>query len=96
MRQIINISALIVFLCILAEAFNVPQALLNFILAGELPFTRTPVAPDVILACVISATIALVVSLLVGNLEIHARIQYYIDNITHKNDNLPKRRFGRL
>jgi hypothetical protein len=49
MRKIINITALGVFIWLLIDAFNVIEALITFLLVGEIPGTGLRLSPSVML-----------------------------------------------
>ncbi len=95
MRKFINVAALIVFIWLLLDAFNVPSLLLNFLLAGQLPLTGIIIDPGFMLVIITIVSGMVVLELLARRISIARRIRYHLFAITAKHDRLPKRRFGR-
>ncbi len=95
MRKAINISAFLFFIWLILDAFNMPSALLNFLLVGELPGIQTNLPPVVMLAIISTAFGIIVFEMVVRRIEIIHRTRQQILSIASRRDRLPKRRFNR-
>jgi len=96
MRKVVNISALIFFILLVLDAFNMPDAFLNFLLIGELPGTTVSLPPTMMLA-IMTALIGLIVfELAARKVEVIRRIRYHLTHLILRHERLPKRRFSHL
>lgn len=95
MRKAINLSALLFFIWLLLDAFNVPSLLLNFLLIGELPGMQTSLPPVAMLAIVSTLFGIIVFEIAARRVEIIHRTRQQIITITSRRNRLPKRRFNR-
>jgi hypothetical protein len=59
MRRTINGAALIFFIWLLLDAFHIPDILLNFLLAGELPVFKTELSPTAMFA-ILTTTVVII------------------------------------
>jgi|GEM_PF-2028701 len=96
MRKAINYSALLFFVWLVLDALNVPSALLNFLLVGELPGTTTTLSPTLMLALTTAATGLIVFELAARRIEIVWRIRQQFIHVMTRRQRLPRRRFSRI
>ncbi len=59
-RKTINVAALVVIAWLIVDALNVPEALINFIVIGQLPMTKTSLPPSLMLAIMVASFCAVV------------------------------------
>lgn len=95
MRKTINTMALLLFIWLVLDAFDVPQMMLNFLLVGELPGTTVRLSPSTMLAIMTMATAIVIFELLARRFQIFRRIRYQLTHLQNMRERLPKRRFGR-
>ncbi len=69
MRKTINTLALLTFVWLLLDALNIPNMLLNFLLAGELPIIGTSISPAIMLAIMTLTAGVVVFELLARRLD---------------------------
>ncbi len=50
MRKVINISALVLFVWLIATVLHLPEILLNFLLVGKIPGFNTYLSPTLMMA----------------------------------------------
>lgn len=75
MRRFINISALVVFVWLVLDAFRVPSAILDFLLVGAVPGVKQTIPADVMLVIFSIAAIAGVLVFVVEIFGIHLRLE---------------------
>ncbi len=96
MRKTINIIALVFFTWLVLDTLNVPGAVLNFLLVGELPGTTVSLSPSLMLAIMTTAIGTIVFELMARRIEVVWRIRRYMINLIDRRERLPRRRFGRI
>lgn len=64
MRKAINTVALIYFLWLVLDAFQVPSILLNFLITGELPIIKVILPAGIMLALMVTTATIIVLELL--------------------------------
>lgn len=95
MRKTINIAALLFFIWLLLDAFNIPDALLNFLLAGEIPVVRVAVPPTTMLALLTVATVVFIFEVLARRIQTVRRLRQNILGLSSRLERLQFRRVGR-
>ncbi len=55
MRKAINISALVLLIWLIVDALHIPEALISFLLVGEIPGSKTNLSPTLMLAIMTTA-----------------------------------------
>lgn len=78
MHRTINIAALIYFIWLLLDAFNIPNVLLNFLLAGEIPGVKTALPPSAMMAILASIAVIILFEILARHLGAVQRIRQTI------------------
>lgn len=96
MRKIINISALIFFIWLVLDAFNIPSALFNFILLGELPGTEKSLSPTMMLAIMTTIVGIILFEMLARRFTVIRRTRQQFLALASKNERLPRRRFSKI
>ena len=56
MRKAINISALVLLIWLIVDALHIPEALISFLLVGEIPGVKTNLSPTLMLAIMTTST----------------------------------------
>ncbi|USN96882.1 MAG: hypothetical protein H6797_01645 [Candidatus Nomurabacteria bacterium] len=95
MHRIINTTALLVFVWLVLDTLRVQDMLLNFLLAGEIPLTRTALSPSMMIAIMSVATSAVLFELLARRITIIRQRRDYIIGLITKRDWLVKRTTNR-
>lgn len=95
MRRFINISAFVVFVWLVIDALKLPDELLGFILAGQLPYTNLVVPANVMITFIAFGVLAGALVFLVDKFADQKQIVYLVKAISNKNKHLPKQRFNR-
>ncbi len=96
MRKIINTSALIFFVWLVLDAFQVPKLFMNFILVGELPGSNVPLSPNTMLIITTLFAGVIMFELAARHFGSLRTIRYYFTHLGAKRQHLPRRRFGRI
>lgn len=96
MRKIINLSALVCFVWLLLDAFQIPNILINFLLVGQIPGMNSSLSPNLMLAIMVTAAGTVVFEMLARRIEIVRRIRYHFVTIINQRERLPRRRFNRV
>jgi hypothetical protein len=96
MRKIINSIALIFFIWLVLDTLNVPGAVLNFLLVGELPGTTVSLSPSLMLAIMTTVIGMIVFELMARRIEVVWHIRRYMINLIARRERLPRRRFSRI
>jgi len=92
MRKTINTLALLTFIWLLLDALRIPTLVLNFLLAGELPFVGVAIPPSSMLILLSAIGGLIVLELLIRRLNLERRTR----SLIAKRERLPKRRFERV
>lgn len=95
MRKFINISALLFFIFLVCDAFDVPYYVLTFLLVGEIPGTNTTLSPTTMLAIMSAASGMIIFELLARRIGVIYRTRQYMVEFLKRSERLPRRRFGR-
>lgn len=96
MRKIINTIALLYFIWLILDAFNVPVILIKFLLVGEVPGMRASLSPNLMLVLMTVTAGAIVFGLLTRHIKITWRIRHYIINLVARRERLPRKRFEHI
>lgn len=96
MRKTINTIALLYFIWLLLDAFNIPMILINFLLVGEVPGMQSSLPPSLMLALMTATAGIIVFELLARHIEIVWRIRRYAVNLIARRERLPRKRFEHI
>lgn len=96
MRKFINITAFIVFVWLVLDAFDVPDKLLYFLLVGALPGTSVTVSPTLMLALMTGLIGLVLFESAARRFEVVRRIRHLLFGIISRRERLPARRFTRI
>lgn len=96
MRKIINISALIFFVWLVLDTFQIPAALLNFLIIGELPGTQKSLSPTMMLAILTTIVSIIFFELLARKFAVIRQTRQQFLSLINKRERLPRRRFSRI
>ena len=94
MRKAINISALLFFVWLVLDAFDILSLLINFLLVGALPGSSVSVSPSIMLAIMATLAGIIIFELLARRFGVLRQLRYRITHLD-RYERLPKRRFGR-
>ncbi len=96
MRKAVNISALVVFVWLVLDAFDVPNTLLYFLLVGAVPGTATTLSPTLMLSIMTGLIGIVVFEAAARRFEIMKRIRQFLITGLSRRQRLPLRRFTRI
>lgn len=91
MKKAINTLALLTFIWLVLDALRIPNMFLNFLLAGELPFSETTLSPGLMIVLVTAVAGLIAIEVMIRRLSLAHRAR----SLAPKRGHLPKRRFGR-
>lgn len=91
MRKTINTIALLFFIWLVLDTFNVFNILLNFLIAGEIPFIKIALPPSFMLTLMTVVASVVVFELLARRIEVVSRLRRTVFSYIFK-----RSRFGRL
>jgi hypothetical protein len=90
MRKTINVIALLFFIWLVLDAFNIPDALLNFLLAGEIPGIKVVLPPTTMLAVFVTTALVLVFEALSRRVESLRRVRQAIFGFVARSHRAPR------
>jgi hypothetical protein len=96
MRKTIPMTALLLFIWLLLDAFHILDILINFILVGEVPGMKTSLSPTVMLAIMAALSMVVVFELLARRIKVIWRIRQQLHKFIERRERLPRRRFSRI
>jgi hypothetical protein len=96
MRKAINISALLFFIWLILDTFQVLDKLMYFLVIGQVPGTTQSLSPTMMLA-IMSGLIGIVVfETLARRFDVLRRIRRFFVGAVSRRERLPNRRFTRI
>jgi len=95
MRKTINIIALIVFVLLILDALNAPQAFMYFIIMGDLPGTSVSLPPTTMLALITTLLGIIIFEFSARRIQIVWNVRQQLMHMLTRRERLPTRRFHR-
>lgn len=96
MRKTINITALLFFIWLVLDAFDVPDKLVYFLIIGELPGTATTLSPTLMLAIMTGLTGIVVFEILARRFDAIDKLRQSLFGTVSRREQLPTRRFTQI
>jgi hypothetical protein len=94
-RKTINIMALLLFIWLLLDAFNIPGALLNFLLVGQIPGTSIVLSPSQMLAILTVATGTIILEMLASRVGVFRYFKRRFSTAVRQEELPARRRLNR-
>ena len=96
MRKAINIAALLFFVWLVLDTFNVIGAFLSFLLVGAIPGTTVSVSPTFMLGIMVGLLAIILFEILARHIKSLRSVRQHLKQFVARHSHLPKRRFGRV
>lgn len=84
------------FIILIFNAFNLPEALMYFLIIGQVPGLQSSLSPEIMLAIVTLSSGIIIFELFARNIEILHHTKKYFRQLSSKQSRLPKKRFERI
>lgn len=96
MRSIINWAALLYFVWLVANAFSLPSAFIDFLIVGALPGTSINVPAGTMLTIFSILTGLFLLELASRHIAIIYQVRKHLSRLGNQRSHLPQRRFSRI
>jgi hypothetical protein len=96
MRKAINIFTLIFFIWLVLDTFNIPSALVEFLLVGRLPGMNSSLSPNLMLALTTGLAGIIIFESLARHICVFGRIRRHFIAVIARQKRLPRRRFSQI
>jgi hypothetical protein len=95
MRKAINTAALIFFIWLVLDAFNIPTLLLGFLLVGAIPGNSISLSPTVMLAIQMTLIVIFVFEMMARRIDTLHRLRHHILGLAFRKEHIPRHRLSR-
>ena len=92
MRKAINMAALLTFIWLVLDTLHIPDMLMNFLLAGQLPFSNLSLSPSLMLTLLVAVAGVVAIEMSIRRFTLARRAR----TLLVKRERAPKRNLKRI